>query len=55
VQPVHDEQDEQQHDALRDRKRQTSSEYQELSQALGSHGPLPSIELQRASIGLKML
>jgi hypothetical protein len=40
VQPVHDEQDEQQHDALRDRKRQASSEYQELSQELGSHGVL---------------
>jgi hypothetical protein len=40
MQPVYDEQDEQQHDALRDRKRQVSSEYQELSQELGSHGVL---------------
>jgi hypothetical protein len=38
VQPVHDEQDDQQHDALRDRKRHASSEYQELSQELGLHG-----------------
>jgi hypothetical protein len=43
MQPVHDEQDEQKHNALRDRKRQVSSEYQELSQELGFHGVFLSL------------